>query len=139
MVEFPLEKKSINVKWIYKTKPDDEVGKSKTRLVATFFIFYLQRHGLDYNEVYAHVAILKTIRLIVAVAKNNLCITRCEVNFLKWIIIRRSVDKSTTMFWYERQINMYKLKKTLYDLKHTPRSWKREMMGSYFNKTLWNV
>lgn len=50
--ELPKEKKSIGVKWVYKTKlnKDGEVDKYKTRLVAKG---YKQEFGVDYKEVFA--------------------------------------------------------------------------------------
>jgi len=57
----------INVKWIFKLKlkPNSEVAKHKARLVARGF---MQKAGRDYFEVYAPVARLETVRLIVAIA-----------------------------------------------------------------------
>ena len=51
-----------------KVKPNGDVSKYKARLVARGF---LQKHGLDYNEVFAPVARLETVRLIVAAASNR--------------------------------------------------------------------
>lgn len=61
----PQGKRPIDVKWVYKTKvkPNGDVSKYKARLVARGF---LQKHGLDYNEVFAPV-----VRLIVAAACNR--------------------------------------------------------------------
>lgn len=60
-------KKTIYVRWIYKLKlkPDGEIVKYKAKLVAKGF---LQRPRVEFNEVYAHVARLETIRLVVAIS-----------------------------------------------------------------------
>jgi len=70
LVDLPLGKKSIGVRWVYKVKanPKGEVIKHKARLMAKEF---LQREGIDYEEVFAPVARLETIRLIVGIAHNN--------------------------------------------------------------------
>lgn len=64
------------MKWIFKLKlkPNGEVGKQKARLVARGF---MEKIGLDYFEVYAPVARLETVRLIVGIAcgRNWPCIT----------------------------------------------------------------
>ena len=61
--------KKIGVKWIYKTKFNEngKVDKYKARLVAKG---YTQQHGVDYTEVFAPVARMETIRLVVALASG---------------------------------------------------------------------
>ncbi|KAB2608123.1 retrovirus-related Pol polyprotein from transposon TNT 1-94 [Pyrus ussuriensis x Pyrus communis] len=67
LMDRPTEKPVIGVKWVYKTKLnlDGSVLKNKARLVAKG---YAQKPGLDYNETYAPVARLDTIRTLVALA-----------------------------------------------------------------------
>lgn len=48
-----------------KLKPGGEIAKSKAMLVAKGF---LQRSTVDFNEVYAHVVRVETIRLIMVIA-----------------------------------------------------------------------
>lgn len=65
MVENPC-KKVIDVRWIYKLKLklDCEIVEYKSRFVVKGF---LQRPEVDYNEVYAPVARLETIILVVVI------------------------------------------------------------------------
>lgn len=67
LVDFPKGKTPIDVKWVYKTKmkPNGEVSRYKAKLVAKGF---LKQHGQDYNKVFASVARLDTLKLIIAVA-----------------------------------------------------------------------
>jgi hypothetical protein len=67
LVKLPNGKKTIDLKWVYKTKlnPDGSISKHKARLVARGF---LQKEGIDYNEVFAPVARHETIRLVVTLA-----------------------------------------------------------------------
>ena len=60
LVEFPHDKKAIDVKWVYKVKlkPKGEVTRHKERLVAKGF---LQIEGIYFDEVFAHVARIETI------------------------------------------------------------------------------
>jgi hypothetical protein len=70
LVDLQLGKKPIGVRWVYKVKanPKGEVIKHKTRLVGKGF---LQREGIDYEEVLTPVARLETIHLVVGIAHNN--------------------------------------------------------------------
>jgi hypothetical protein len=69
LVKLPPHKKAIAVKWIYKIKhkPDGSIAKYKARLVAKGF---LQKQGIDYTEVFASVARLETVRLVIAIANH---------------------------------------------------------------------
>ena len=74
LTDLPEGQKAIGVKWVYKTKTktktnqDGEVEKYKARLVAKG---YKQRYGIDYDEVFAPVARVDTIRLLTTIAAQN--------------------------------------------------------------------
>ncbi|GJV51632.1 putative ribonuclease H-like domain-containing protein [Tanacetum coccineum] len=67
LVDLPYGKRAIGTKWIYRNKKDERgiVVRNKARLVAQG---YTQEGGIDYNEVFASVARIKTIRLFLAYA-----------------------------------------------------------------------
>jgi hypothetical protein len=67
LTNLPPGAKKNGVKWIYKTKYNEQgkIEKHKARLVAKG---YSQQHGVDYNEVFAPVARWDTIRTILAIA-----------------------------------------------------------------------
>ncbi|GJR75722.1 putative ribonuclease H-like domain-containing protein [Tanacetum coccineum] len=62
-----LEKRAIGTKWVFKNKKDESgiVIRNKERLVAHG---HRQEEGIDYEEVFAHVARIKAIRLFLAYA-----------------------------------------------------------------------
>ena len=62
--------KPIGLKWVFKIKrnADGSISKYKSRLVAKG---YVQRHGVDYEEVFAPVARIETIRLVIAIAASK--------------------------------------------------------------------
>lgn len=70
LVELPAGVKPIGLKWIFKIKrnADGTISKYKARLVAKG---YVQRHGVDYDEVFAPVARIETIRLIIGLAGTH--------------------------------------------------------------------
>ncbi|KAL5575123.1 hypothetical protein UlMin_016822 [Ulmus minor] len=70
LTSLPKGHKAIGVKWVYKTKQNakGEIKRYKARLVAKG---YSQKAGIDYDEVFAPVARLETIRLIISLAAQN--------------------------------------------------------------------
>ena len=108
------------------------INKHKSRLVAKG---YIQRHGVDYEEVFAPVARIETVRFIIALAASN-----------GWQV--QHLDVKTAFLYGELKENVYvsqpegyevkgsegkvyKLKKALYGLKQAPRAWNEKL-----NKTL---
>nr|XP_017251133.1 PREDICTED: uncharacterized mitochondrial protein AtMg00810-like [Daucus carota subsp. sativus] len=136
LTDLPEGHKSIGVKWVYKTKTnqDGEVEKYKARLVAKG---YKQRYGIDYDEVFAPVARVDTIRLLTAIAAQN-----------EWKIFQMDVKSAFLNGYLEEEVyieqpqgyvqkgqedKVYRLKKALYGLKQAPRAWNTRV-DEYFQK-----
>nr|GEX00776.1 zinc finger, CCHC-type [Tanacetum cinerariifolium] len=67
LTTLPPDQKAIGLKWVFKTKRDAEgkIIKYKARLVAKG---YVQEQGIDFDEAFAPVARIETVRLILALA-----------------------------------------------------------------------
>ncbi|GKA97095.1 putative ribonuclease H-like domain-containing protein [Tanacetum coccineum] len=65
IVDLPFGKKAIGTKWVFRNKRGERsiVVKNKARLVAQGF---RQEEGIDYDEVFAPVARIKAMRLLLA-------------------------------------------------------------------------
>jgi hypothetical protein len=70
LVNLPAGQRAIGLKWVFKVKKDERgnVTKHKARLIAKG---YVQRHGIDYEEVFAPVARMESVRVLLAVAAHR--------------------------------------------------------------------
>ena len=70
LVDLPPGRKLVQCKWVYKTKfvADGSPLKYKAKLVAKV---YSQVHGIDYNETFAPVEKMDSIRLALAIAASR--------------------------------------------------------------------
>jgi hypothetical protein len=116
----------IGTKWVYRNKSDESgvVTRNKARLVAQG---YSQIEGVDFDETFAPVARLESIRLLLGVA----CI-------LKFKLFQMDVKSAFLNGYLNEEVyveqpkgfvdpnypdHVYRLKKALYGLKQAPRAW----------------
>ncbi|RVW34552.1 Retrovirus-related Pol polyprotein from transposon TNT 1-94 [Vitis vinifera] len=125
LTELPVGKKALHNKWVYKIKNEHDGSKRyKARLVVKGF---QQKEGIDYTEIFSPVAKMSTIRLVLGmVAVKNLHLEQLDV---KTTFLHGDLEENLYMikpkeFIVQGQENLvYKLRKSLYDLKQAPRQW----------------
>jgi hypothetical protein len=79
LVDLPAGCRPIGLKWVYKVKRDERstIIKYKVRLVARGFV---QREGIDFEEVFAPVARMESVRLLLALtAAKDWCVHHLDV------------------------------------------------------------
>jgi hypothetical protein len=126
LTKLPAEKKAVSCKWIYTVKqnPEGKVERYKARLVARGFS---QTYGIDYDETFAPVAKMNTVRILVS----------CAANF-GWKLHQLDVKNAFLHGDLQEEVYMEippgfgtrettgrvcRLKKSLYGLKQSPRAW----------------
>ncbi|GJV64548.1 retrovirus-related pol polyprotein from transposon TNT 1-94 [Tanacetum coccineum] len=137
LVELPKDAKCIGVKWVFKTKLNErgEIEKHKARLVARG---YGQEFGVDYMEVYAPVARMDTIRLMLALAaQRGWSIYQMDVKsaFLHGTLQENVyVQQPQGYVVKNSEHKVYKLQKALYGLKQAPRAWYSRIEAYFVNE-----
>ena len=127
LVSLPEGKKLVGCRWVFtiKQNPDGSIDKCKAILLARGFT---QTHGVDYNETFAPVAKINTIRVLLSLAAN-----------LDWHLQQYDVKNAFLHGDLKEEVYMSlppgydaprtsgsvvcRLKKALYGLKQSPRAW----------------
>ena len=126
LATLPAGRKAIGLKWVYRVKrdPTGNVDKHTARLVAKG---YVQRQGVDFEEVFALVARMETVRLLLALAAHS----GWEVHHMDVKSAFLNGDLTEEVYvdqppGYEvagQEGKVLRLHKALYGLHEAPRAW----------------
>nr|GEW64302.1 retrovirus-related Pol polyprotein from transposon TNT 1-94 [Tanacetum cinerariifolium] len=126
LVPQPKNMTIIETKWVFRNKIDDNgvVSRNKARLVAQG---YNQQEGINYDETYAPVARLESIRILLTYAcALDFKLFQMDVKsaFLNGFINEEVyVAQPLGFIDFEKPDRVYKLNKALYGLKQEPKAW----------------
>jgi hypothetical protein len=129
----PAGHRAIGLKWVFKLKKDHDgnVVKYKARLVVKG---YAQRQGVDFDEVYAPVARMETVRILLALAAHGGWeVHHMDVKsaFLNGELAEEVYVQQPPGFVVEEDRHaVLKLSKALYGLRQAPRAWYAKLDSS---------
>lgn len=130
LVDPPAGQRVIGLKLVYKVKKDSDgkVVKHKARLVAKG---YVQKQGIDFEEVFAPVARMETVRLLITLAaQEGWWLHHMDVKsaFLNGELEEEVYVKQPPGFEDKgSEHKVLKLHKALYGLKQAPRAWNSKL------------
>ena len=130
LTELPAGHKAIGLKWVYKLKRDagGNVQKHKACLVAKGFV---QKQGVDFEEVFAPVARLESVRLLVALAAHEgWRVHHMDVKsaFLNGDLKEEVYVMQPPGYAIDgEEHKVLRLDKALYGLRQAPRAWNAKL------------
>jgi hypothetical protein len=137
LADLPRSHRAITLKWVFKLKRD-EVGaiiKHKARLVARGF---LQWEGIDFNDAFAPVARMESMRLLLALAAQE----GWRVHHMDVKSVFLNDDLKEEVYVHQpprfaipdKEGKVLRLRKALYVLGQAPRAWNVKL-----DSTLWRM
>ncbi|KAG9447534.1 hypothetical protein H6P81_013662 [Aristolochia fimbriata] len=126
LVPRPANINVIGTKWVFKNKTDEEgnVVRNKARLVAQG---YTQVEGVDFDEIFAPVARLESIKQLLALASSlKIKLHQMDVKsaFLNGYLAEEVyVEQPKGFVAPDHPDHVFHLTKALYGLKQAPRTW----------------
>ena len=126
LVKLPKGRRTVGYKWVFQVKYDGEgrIKCFKGRLIAQG---YSQKYGIDYDEIFAHVSRLSSIRILLAFAVEN----KMKVHQMDVVSAFLNGELKEEIFMQQppgyvqsgKEELVCKLKKSIYGLKQSPRCW----------------
>ena len=132
LIDLPKEKRAVGCKWVFtmKFKSDGSLERYKAHLVVKGFT---QTYGIDYSETFAPVAKLNTVRVLLSIDVNSdwqLQQLGMKNDFLNGDLKEEVFMDAPPGFEDKFGSKVCKLKKSLYELKQSPRPWFEKFTSS---------
>ena len=133
LTELPPGHRAIGLKWVYKLKKDAQgaVVKRKARLVAKG---YVQRPGVDFEDMFTPVARMDSVRVVVALAAHRgWQVHHMDVKsaFLNGDLLEEVyVQQPPGYVKPDNEEKVLHLRKALYGLRQAPRAWNAKLDDS---------
>jgi hypothetical protein len=125
--------RAIGLKWVFKQKKDESgaVIKNKARLIAKG---YVQQAGVDFDEIFAPVARMESVRLVLALAADE----GWEVHHMdvKTTFLNGELAEEVYMQQPEgfvtagEELKVLRLRRALYGLRQALRAWYEKLDGT---------
>jgi len=122
-VDRPTDKTVLKGRWVYKAKvkKDGTIERRKGRYCAKG---YSQKPGEDFDDIYAPVARLESLRILLSISvKRNYTLRQLDV---KSAFLYGNIDGETYLELpegYRKPGKVWRLHKAIYGLKQSPRLW----------------
>jgi hypothetical protein len=129
LADLPRGHRAMTLKWVFKLTRD-EVGtiiKHKARLVARGF---LQREGIDFDDAFAPVARMESVRLLALAAQEGWRVHHMDVKsvFLNGDLKEEVYVHQPSGFAIpDKEGKVLRLREALYGLRQAPRAWNAKL------------
>jgi hypothetical protein len=139
-VDPPPHHRLIGLKWVYKANKNDMgiITKHKARLVAKG---YVQHQGVDFEDVFALVAQLESVRLLLALATSEGWIVHhmdVKSAFLNDVLKEEVyVTQPPGFVVTGKEGKLLRLVKALYGLRQAPYAWYAKLDASLASFGFW--
>jgi hypothetical protein len=129
LADLPQGHRAITMKWVYKLKRNEagEIIKHKARLVARGFV---QQEGIDFDDVFAPVARMESVRLLTLGAHEGWQVHHMDVKsaFLNGDLKEEVYVRQPAGFIVTSQEGkVLRLRKALYGLRQAPQAWNSKL------------
>ena len=128
LVNLPPGRKLVKCKWVFKTKFVVD-WSPLTYNARVFNMGFYQVQGIDYNDTFAPVETMNSIRLVLAIAASK----QWEVHHMDVNSLFLHGDMKEEIYMHNPEYFVCGLNKSLYGLKQAPKAWYAKIDGFFLS------